>query len=168
MLKMKNILASFLLASVAMAAIFYQSSALASACHHAGIEISDGYLKATPPKAPVSAGYLTIQNAGSDDIYLTGAHAAFSETSAIHDMKMSNGVMIMTEVEDGIIVSAGKKVSLAPGGMHLMFMGLTQQLKIGDKHIITLTFDKCGDWDVSLPVRNGAMSGHNQNSHKHH
>jgi copper(I)-binding protein len=114
MLKMKNILASFLLASVAMAAIFYQSSALASACHHAGIEISDGYLKATPPKAPVSAGYLTIQNAGSDDIYLTGAHAAFSETSAIHDMKMSNGVMIMTEVEDGIIVSAGKKVSLAP------------------------------------------------------
>ena len=80
----------------------------------------------------------------------------------------SSSLSLMTEVEDGIIVSAGKKVSLAPGGMHLMFMGLTQQLKTGDEHIITLTFDKCGDWDVSLPVRNGTMSGHNQNSHKHH
>jgi copper(I)-binding protein len=165
---MKKIPAAFLLGSVALTAIFYQSSALASACHHSGIEISDGYLKATPPKAPVSAGYLTIRNNGSADINLTGVRAAFAGMGAVHDMQMSNGVMTMTEVENGIMVSAGKMVSLAPGGLHLMFMGLTQQLKIGDEHTITLTFDKCGDLDVSLPVASNAMSGHNQSSHKNH
>ena len=165
---MKKIPAAFLLGSVALTAIFYQSSALASACHHSGIEISDGYLKATPPKAPVSAGYLTIRNNGSADINLTGVRAAFAGMGAVHDMQMSNGVMTMTEVENGIMVLAGKMVSLAPGGLHLMFMGLTQQLKIGDEHTITLTFDKCGDLDVSLPVASNAMSGHNQSSHKNH
>ena len=165
---MKKIPAAFLLGSVALTAIFYQSSALASACHHSGIEISDGYLKVTPPKAPVSAGYLTIHNNGSADINLTGVRAAFAGMGAVHDMQMSNGVMTMTEVENGIMVSAGKMVSLAPGGLHLMFMGLTQQLKTGDEHTITLTFDKCGDLDVSLPVASNAMSGHNQSSHKNH
>ena len=165
---MKKIPAAFLLGSVALTAIFYQSSALASACHHSGIEISDGYLKATPPKAPVSAGYLTIYNNGNADINLTGVRAAFAGMGAVHDMQMSNGVMTMTEVENGIMVSAGKMVSLAPGGLHLMFMGLTQQLKIGDEHTITLTFDKCGDLDVSLPVASNAVSGHNQSSHKNH
>ena len=165
---MKKIPAAFLLGSVALTAIFYQSSALASACHHSGIEISDGYLKETPPKAPVSAGYLTIHNNGNADINLTGVRAAFAGMGAVHDMQMSNGVMTMTEVENGIMVSAGKMVSLAPGGLHLMFMGLTQQLKIGDEHTITLTFDKCGDLDVSLPVASNAMSGHNQSSHKNH
>lgn len=165
---MKKIPAAFLLGSVALTAIFYQSSALASACHHSGIEVSDGYLKATPPKAPVSAGYLTIHNNGSADINLTGVRAAFAGMGAVHDMQMSNGVMTMTEVENGIMVSAGKMVSLAPGGLHLMFMGLTQQLKTGDEHTITLTFDKCGDLDVSLPVASNAVSGHNQSSHKNH
>ena len=87
---------------------------------------------------------------------------------AVHDMQMSNGVMTMTEVENGIMVSAGKMVSLAPGGLHLMFMGLIQQLKTGDEHTITLTFDNCGDLDVSLPVASNAMSGHNQSSHKNY
>ena len=57
------------------------------------------------------------------------------------------------ELAGGLPIEAGKSVSLAPGGYHLMLMGLKAPLKQGDKIPVTLTFAKAGKVEVTLDVQ---------------
>jgi len=68
-------------------------------------------------------------------------------------MTMQDGVMKMRELTGGLPIEAGKTVSLAPGGYHLMLMELKAQLKKGDQVPMTLTFEKAGKIDVTLDVQ---------------
>jgi copper(I)-binding protein len=52
---------------------------------------------------------------------------------------MAGGVARMQRVAR-VGVPAGGKVTFAPGGYHLMFMGLGRALKTGDRLPATLTF----------------------------
>ena len=165
---MRIISVIFLFGCVASSPILPISQALADACHHAGISVFDGYLRATPPNATVSAGYLTIHNSGKDDIRLTAVNASFAKKAAVHEIKMSRGVMTMSEKEGGVRVPTGEMVNLAPGDLHLMFMGLREPLTKGDAHIVTLSFSSCGTTDILMPVVAQNMSEHKQATHKHH
>jgi copper(I)-binding protein len=79
----------------------------------------------------------------------------------IHEMKMEGNVMRMRELEHGLEIKPGATVALAPGGFHLMMMGLKAPLKQGEKVPVTLTFEKAGSIDVELEVKAmGAMPGH--------
>ena len=164
---MRIISVIFLFGCVVSSPILSVSRALADACHHAGISFSGGYLKETPPHAPVSAGYLTIHNSGKDDVRLTAVDSAFAKKGAIHEIKMSDGFMTMGEKQGGVLVPAGETFTLAPGGLHLMFVGLKEPLTQGDKHIVTLSFSSCGTTDILLPVNALNISEHKQDSHKH-
>ena len=54
---------------------------------------------------------------------------------------------------DGLDIPGFGAVELAPGGIHLMLVGLTQTLQEGDSVDLTLRFQKSGPLTVSLPVR---------------
>lgn len=56
-------------------------------------------------------------------------------------------------------VPASGDVTLGPGGMHLMFFGVTQPFVAGEEIPVRLTFANAGEVDVSLPVRAGATHG---------
>ncbi len=60
--------------------------------------------------------------------------------------------MRMQPLADGLSIPAGQTVTLAPGGMHLMFSGVTQPFTAGENVQITLTFDKAGERTIDLPV----------------
>lgn len=64
----------------------------------------------------------------------------------------SGGMMEMKPVAS-IAIPAGKKVSLTPGGYHLMLVGLAKPLTTGQKFTLTLTFAKAGKVDVPVEVR---------------
>ena len=165
---MRIISVIFLFGYVVSSPILSVSQALANACHDAGISVSGGYLKETPPHAPVSAGYLTIHNLGKEDVRLTTVDATFAKKGTIHEMKMSDGVVTMGEKEGGVRVPSGEMVTLAPGGLHLMFTGLEVPLTKGDEHILTLSFSSCGKTDILLPVVAEKMPEHKQDTHKSH
>jgi copper(I)-binding protein len=55
-------------------------------------------------------------------------------------MKMDNDMMRMRQLQ-ALDLPAGQAVKLAPGGYHLMLMGLKQPLKDGDKVPLTLEFE---------------------------
>ncbi|MEX2642342.1 MAG: copper chaperone PCu(A)C [Acetobacterales bacterium] len=127
------------------------------------LEIVGPYLRATPPNAPVAAGYMTIRNTGKAPDRLLGGSAGFAGKVEVHEMSMDGGVMRMREVGSGLEIPAGGEVALAPGGMHLMFMRMTGQLKEGEARTVTLRFEKAGTVELSLPVRGvrgGEHSGH--------
>jgi copper(I)-binding protein len=114
------------------------------------IEISGPFTRATLPNAPVAGGFLTLTNTGSEDDRLVSATSAIARQTQIHEMAMEGDVMKMRELADGLVIPAGGSVELAPGGLHLMFMGLETAIAEGDKVAVTLNFEKAGEVTIEL------------------
>ena len=51
-----------------------------------------------------------------------------------------------------LAIPAGKTVKLAPGGYHVMLIGLKQALTAGEHASATLTFEKAGKVEVDAVV----------------
>ncbi|OEO31887.1 hypothetical protein VW23_014095 [Devosia insulae DS-56] len=121
--------------------------------------ISGGFSRATLPNAPVGGGYLTITNKGAEADRLLSAASPVAGVVQIHQMKMEGDLMKMNELPDGVEIPAGATVTLAPGGLHIMFMQLTQPLVEGTRIPLTLTFEKAGSVEVELSVESPAAKG---------
>ncbi|HSP52928.1 MAG TPA: copper chaperone PCu(A)C, partial [Cryobacterium sp.] len=63
------------------------------------------------------------------------------------------GDMVMQEKPGGFVVPAGGSIELAPGGSHIMLMGLTGPLAAGDEATFTLTLDDGSSLEFSAPVK---------------
>lgn len=106
---------------------------------------SEMQLRATVAGMPSSAAYLKITNNGVSDDRLIAAKATIAQRVEIHSMEMDHGVMRMRAVDGGLAIAAGDSVTLAPGGLHIMLMGLTTDLAPDTQHEIILVFEKAGD-----------------------
>jgi copper(I)-binding protein len=116
------------------------------------LDLSGGYVKAMLPGQPVGGGYLTIHNGGSSDDRLVSVKSAEAGKVELHEMTMQGNVMKMRELKDGVIVPAGATVSLSPNTLHMMFKQVKTAFKQGGTVPVTLTFEKAGAVDLSLPV----------------
>lgn len=121
-----------------------------------GLEIRDPWAAPTPGGVDVSAGYLSIANGGAAD-RLVSVSSPRAGRVEVHEMRMDGDVMIMRQVEGGLAIPASETVTLAPGGLHLMFMGVTQPFAAGEEIPVTLTFENAGVRELALPVRANAM-----------
>jgi periplasmic copper chaperone A len=127
-----------------LAVTLFAAPAFAHSVAVGSLSLTDLWTRATPPKAPTAAGYLTITNKGTEPDHLIAASTPDAAKGELHIMKVENGVMTMRAVEGGIEIPAGGSVTLAPGGYHLMFISLKDPLKEGGKLPVTLTFEKAG------------------------
>jgi len=123
------------------------------------LEIEHPWSRATPMGAKVAGGYFTIVNKGSAPDRLLSISSDVSEKAELHEMGVKDGVMTMRPVSGGLEVPAGGKVALAPGGYHLMFIGLKRQPKQGEKFAATLTFEKAGTVNVEFAVEGMGETG---------
>jgi copper(I)-binding protein len=97
-------------------------------------------------------GYLTVANAGAKDDVLQRVETPVAEWVEIHEGSVTDGVARMKKMS-GLTVPAGGKLTLAPGGNHLMMMKLKQPLAVGDKVPATLFFKRAGRVEVSFAVQ---------------
>jgi copper(I)-binding protein len=111
---------------------------------------------ARPTVAGQSAGgaFLKITGGASAD-RLVAVSAPVAKATELHTMKMEGNVMRMHAVP-GIDVPAGQAVELKPGGLHVMFMGLSEPLKAGATFPLTLRFEKAGEVKVDVKVTTAA------------
>ena len=116
------------------------------------LEISQPWARATAPTAPAGCGYLAITNKGTTPDRLVSASSPAAQTVQVHEMKMDGNIMRMREVDHGLEIAPGATVKLAPGGFHLMMMGLKGPFKQGATVPVTLVFEKAGRIDVELTV----------------
>jgi uncharacterized protein YcnI/copper(I)-binding protein len=123
------------------------------------------WTRATPGGAKIAGGYLKITNNGKSSDRLVGATSAGANHVEIHEMSMTDGVMKMRPLADGLTIKPGETVELRPGGFHIMFMDIKQPLKQGDTLKATLAFEKAGKLDVSFNVNAIGASG--APAHKH-
>ena len=148
----------------ALALILGCSSAVLAHSYKLGaLEIGHPWARATPPTAPTGGGFLTITNKGTAADRLVSASSPAAASVQVHEMKMEGNVMRMRELANGLEIAPGATVTLAPGGLHMMMMGLKAPLKQGEKVPLTLVFEKAGTIDVEIAVEAmGATPGHHQ------
>ncbi|CAM5221631.1 hypothetical protein ARD30_08045 [Bosea thiooxidans] len=132
------------------------------------LKIGHPWSRATPAGAKVGGGYLSIENTGAVADRLVSVSVPFAARSEIHEMAVKDGVMTMRPMEQGVEVPAGAKVEFKPGGYHIMFMELKQQLNQGEMMKGTLTFEKAGSVDVEFKVDSIAAKGGGEGQHKGH
>ena len=137
----------FLFASLAI----YVSFAWADA---GSVTVHNAWVRATVPGQEVAGAYMEITS--TKEARLIKVETTVAKMAEIHSMKMENGIMRMQALQ-GLPLPAKQTVHLAPGGYHLMLMGIQQQLKAGDTVPITLTVESAGQKrsvvTVQAPVR---------------
>ena len=121
-------------ALIALAGLAVASTqALAHEYKLGDLEIAHPWSRATLPGAKVATGYLVIKNNGTTDDRLLSVTAEISGKAEIHEMKMTDGVMSMRPVKEGVEIPAGGEVKLEPQSYHIMFMELNAPAVEGDK-----------------------------------
>jgi copper(I)-binding protein len=131
------------------------------------VSVKDPYARAVPPGQPNSAVFMEISNDGNDDRALLSATSGVADVVELHTHLMEEGMMKMRRV-DQIDLPAGETVTLAPGGLHVMLIGLKQQLQPGDDVPLTLTLDDGSELSLTAPVRNVMPMGQMPETHGGH
>ncbi|GAA0778149.1 copper chaperone PCu(A)C [Roseibium denhamense] len=125
------------------------------------------WTRATPPKAKAGGGFIEIINSGTEADRLVGARSDFAAKVEIHEMAVTDGIMRMRELDNGIEIPAGGTVALEPGGLHIMFMGLKQPFEEGSTVPVVLTFEKAGDYAIDLAVAKMGAKASGKDGHDH-
>jgi copper(I)-binding protein len=102
-----------------------------------------------------SAAYFVLHNHGGEADRLVAARTEIAGAVELHRSAIEDGVMRMRQVE-AIEVPARGEVRLAPGGYHLMLIGVNRELKDGDRFTIMLEFERTGERAVEVLV--GALA----------
>jgi periplasmic copper chaperone A len=109
-----------------------------------------------------SAAYLQITNNTDQDDRLLGAESTIAGSTEIHAVVSHDNVMKMEEVDE-ITIPAGETISLEPGGYHVMFFDLRQDLEVAEEIEFTLIFERAGEVTVTAEIREHTPGhGHGQ------
>lgn len=125
------------------------------------VVIEGAYARASAPGAPNGAVFMTVRNRGHETA-IVGASSPASEVVELHTHVHEEGVMKMRRIPR-IDIPGGGEVTLEPGGLHLMLIGLTRPLEVGSTVSLTLTLADGEALTVEAPVRDvgtGAPADH--------
>jgi copper(I)-binding protein len=114
---------------------------------------------ARPAAAGASAGYLTLRNAGPRPDRLIGAASPWVDRVELQSITTTGAVMRMRPVGGGLEIGPARTLTLAPGGYHLMLLGLKRPLAPGDHLPMTLRFETAGSVSIQLLVRAPPAAG---------
>lgn len=135
------------------------SLTLSSPLWAADIQVTAPYARAVPPGQPNSAVFMELENRGDETVTLTEASSDAAKVVELHTHIEDQGVMRMRRI-DGIELPAHRKVSLQPGGLHVMLIGLNRDLAEGDRLLMTLGFSDGSQQTLELPVQPVMPMGH--------
>ncbi len=146
-----------LVKSLAVAAIVVMAasgSVLAQAHEHkkGPLTVVEPWSRATAPSQKAGGVFLRIVNASDQPDRLVGVESGLSEISSLHTMIRDGDVMKMRPVEGGIEVPANGHVDLAPGGVHIMLIGLHERLIKDSTIALTLVFKRAGRIEIDAIV----------------
>ena len=122
------------------------------------VEAQEAWARASAGAHKTGAAYLTILNHGDSVDRLVAASTPAAERAELHAHLHEGGVMRMRQV-DAIEVHPGEPMVLAPGGLHVMLMGLARPLKEGERFPLTLSFEKAGEQTVQVAVQKAGAAG---------
>jgi copper(I)-binding protein len=130
--------------------VFLVSSLLTGAALADSVKIENAWVRATAPGQKVAGGFMDLT--ADADMTLVGGSSPVSNSLELHFMRMENGVMEMREMKE-IALPKGKTVRLEPGDLHVMFIGLNQQIKPDQKVPLTLRVKSADGKEQKLTIQ---------------
>lgn len=112
---------------------------------------SDSWIRGSVPGQTNGAGYVRIKNLSANPIELIRVDSDRAQRIELHTIDRDGGVARMREVS-GIRVPANGDVELAPGGYHIMFIGLKEPFSPGEKIPLTLHFEGAQPAQIQFEV----------------
>jgi len=129
-----------------------------------GIEMTDPWIRASVPGQTNGAGYLEIKNTNPEPAAIVSATSDRAARIELHTVNREGGMARMREVEK-IDIPANGTVKLAPGGFHIMFIGLTQPFTDGETVNVELKMNTGQSVVVPFVVRPATHLPSSQPSH---
>lgn len=129
-----ELLAALLLTFAALLAISQMAKAN-------GIEVLEPYARATIGSTKTGVVYLKLVNRTADADRLRALSTDIADRAALHVHGMKNDVVTMDEIAC-LEIAGGAEIEFAPGGLHVMLIGLSQPMHEGDTFPLRLTFDR--------------------------
>ncbi len=116
--------------------LFAAESATETTTPNLGLQISKAWLRPTVSGQTVTGVYfqLTARQAGK----LVGVESDGLKAE-LHEMSMQGDVMHMRQRAE-IVVAEGETLQFAPGGLHVMLMGLTRPILVGQQFTLHVLF----------------------------
>jgi hypothetical protein len=128
---------------------------------HDEIHFSDGWVRVSEysdHEGGMTGAFAKIENHTANDVTLVGGSAEIAGMVEVHEVVMIDKEMKMQQKEGGIVIKAGETVTLEPGGLHVMLMGLKKPILEGDEITLTLDFDGYEDQTFTWPAK-ASLSG---------
>ncbi len=123
----------------------------------ANLDLSSAWVRPTLGAGRTTAAYVSITNNGETTDRLVATEMPYARSVEIHTAGMEGGIMRMRRIE-GLDIAPGETVHLAPGGIHIMAIDLSEPLKSGDEVALTLIFEQAGAMNISATVSLAAPS----------
>jgi periplasmic copper chaperone A len=128
---------------------------------HDELHFSDGWVRVSEYSDHVdgmTGAFATIENHTDHDVTLVGGSAEIANMVEVHEVVMIDKEMKMQAKDGGIVIKAGESVTLEPGGLHVMLMGLKKPILEGDEVTLTLDFEGYDDQTFTWPAK-ASLSG---------
>lgn len=114
------------------------------------VTITDAWVRAT--EEDMSAVFGVLENDSGTEAHLVAAESDLAMTE-LHEVVEADGEMVMQEIPEGFSVPAGGEHELAPGGDHIMLMGLSDPIVAGDEVVVTLHFEDGSELEVTAVAK---------------
>ncbi|MBW8173384.1 copper chaperone PCu(A)C [Ornithinimicrobium sp. Arc0846-15] len=117
----------------------------------AALTLEDGWVKSADEG--MTGAFGTLTNHTAEDIEIVSVEADFADMPQLHETVTDSAGASQMQQVDGFVVPAEGTYELAPGGDHLMLMGLNEAVESGTTADVTLVADDGTEWLLELPVR---------------
>jgi len=146
---------------IAILIVAASGAVLAQAQEHkqGPLTVVQPWSRATAPSQKTGGVFLRIENAGGQPDRLVGVESKIADTASLHAMIRDGDVMKMRPVVGGIDVPANGHVMLAPGGRHVMLIGLREQLVKASTIPLTLIFERAGRIEIEAIIEAAGSRG---------
>lgn len=134
--------------------IFSVGALLLGACAPAAVDVDASEIWArTGMAGGNSAVYMILANGTGADDELLSASSEIAGAVELHISQVGvNGEMQMIQ-QESVPLAAGARVEFKPGGLHIMLIGLKQELKVGETFELTLHFKNHADIVLKVIVK---------------
>lgn len=119
-------------------ALFAGAACLSASAAPATVQADDAWVRATVPQQRATGAFMRLT--AEAPVRLLGASSPAAARVELHEMRMEGDLMRMRQVAS-IELAAGRTVVLAPGGYHIMLLGLARQARPGERIPLNLEFE---------------------------
>ncbi len=125
---------------------------LLSGCQQTGFTVKDAWARPAA-QGENSAVYFVVDNTKAQADNLLSVSTDVATAAELHKSVLKSDGTTEMQKQDSIAIPADSIVEFSPGGFHIMLVNLPKALNVGDTFNLTLKFEKAGDYQLTVPVK---------------